>query len=150
MENPREVKKVIALTAEDTPLTEEMVKSQLEYLSNWKVDRSEEGFQLKRFYEFPDFQQATQFVYEIGKRLCGAKLLPRIELIENVVSVAWLSPEARGLHPMDFIMAATTDEVFGDWATITGVRDKVDEASEESFPASDPPAVGGDASQPSS
>src|SRR5687768_2961464 len=106
MENPREVKKVIALTAEDTPLTAEMVKSQLEYLSNWNVDKSEEGFQLKRTYEFPDFLQGAQFIYEIGKQISGAKLLPRIELSENIVSVAWLSPQSRGLHPMDFIMAA--------------------------------------------
>jgi pterin-4a-carbinolamine dehydratase len=150
MENPREVKKVIALTAEDTPLTEEMVKSQLAYLSNWKVDKSVEGFQLKRFYEFPDFLQGAQFVFEIGKKISNAKLLPQIELTENVVSVAWLSPESRGLHPLDFIMAATTDEVFADWAKIIGGQDKVDQAVKESFPASDPPAVGGDPAQPSS
>jgi len=150
MENPRELKKVIALTAEDTPLTEEMVKSQLEYLSNWKVDKSVEGFQLKRFYEFPDFLQGAQFVCEIATKISNAKLLPHIELTENVVSVAWLSPESRGLHPLDFIMAATTDEVFADWAKIIAGQDKVDQAVKESFPASDSPAVGGDAAQPSS
>jgi hypothetical protein len=54
-------------------------------------------------------------------------------------TVEWWTHAINNLHRNDFIMATKTDDIYSRWELISGQRDHVEEASEESFPASDPP-----------
>lgn len=76
---------------------------------------------------------------EVGKHADNQHHHPVIILDNHSAQVRWWTHLLGGLHKNGFIMAAHTDDVYARWALISGAKDNVDEASDESFPASDPP-----------
>ena len=125
-------------SAEDA-LKDDQIAELKGYIPDWEMVEAEDGRHLKREFEFEDFVKALQFAQFIGERAELQQHHPRLVVEWGQVTVEWWTHEVSGLHTNDFIMAVKTDNVYERWAWLSGEKDMVEEASEESFPASDPP-----------
>jgi len=94
---------------------------------------------LRREFTFGDFKEAMQFADKVAEIANTQGHYPRLTVLPRRVVVEWASPVIGGLHRNDFIMASRTDDLCSRWDIISGKKDVVQEASEESFPASDAP-----------
>lgn len=94
---------------------------------------------LRREFSFGDFKEAMQFADKVAEIANTQGHYPRLTVLPRKVVVEWASPVIGGLHRNDFIMASRTDDLCSRWDVISGKKDVVQQASEESFPASDAP-----------
>ncbi|HEX2906145.1 MAG TPA: 4a-hydroxytetrahydrobiopterin dehydratase [Phototrophicaceae bacterium] len=130
-----------------TPITNQMrclnnrqimeLKTQAE---GWQLTSDKGITTLKREFRFKDFKMAMQFAERVGSLAGMQGHYPRLTVIPKKVVVEWGTPVLGGLHPNDFIMAMRTNDLHSRWELISGQKDVVQEASEESFPASDSPS----------
>ncbi len=127
------------ITSQSKPLGHSEVDELMQQFQSWIIIDSGGDPHLRRTFEFPTFTRAAQFAFEIGKRADHQNHHPVIVLDGNKAEVTWWTHAISGLHRNDFIMAAHTDDIYSRWELIIGDRDAVDQASDESFPASDPP-----------
>lgn len=81
---------------------------------DWEIIDRDDIPQLQRVFTFPDFAEAIAFTDEVGALAEDEGHHPALLTEYGKVTVRWWSHEIRGLHRNDFIMAAKTDEVFGD------------------------------------
>ena len=123
-------------------LTTDEVAELQRHIFGWSVE-SHDTPRLMRTFKFENFADALAFVNKVGEIAENAGHHPRISFTWGSATVYWWSHELGGLHKNDFILAAKTNDIYVHWAEIMGEKDPVDEALEETFPASDPPAVGG-------
>lgn len=128
------------ISSKSKALTEAQISEYIsDDFSEWTLAETDGVQRLQRAFEFPDLTQASLFAHEIGKQADQQHHHPHIELEGSKATVTWWTHALHGLHKNDFIMAARTDDIFARWETIIGKWDNVSEASDESFPASDPP-----------
>lgn len=93
-------------------LDPQAVETLLEKLPGWKVVSVEGVNRLERTYEFDDFEDALEFVNEVGEIAEKVNHHPVIEFTWGTATVTWWTHFIDGLHKNDFIMAARTDQVF--------------------------------------
>lgn len=108
----------------------------------WEVGvaiSSNEGRSLHRSFEFEQYADAVTFVNHVADAAAAQKHHPTITLSESEVTVEWWTHALHDLHRNDFIMAAKTDEAYLALLDETRKKSTVQEASEQSFPASDSP-----------
>ena len=129
----------VKITAETTAMPEEAIIKNLDRLKDWRVKRDEGGFQLRKQFDLASFEEVVKFIAEVGKAANTQRHFPNFQTRGSSVTVTWWSAAIEGLHLNDFIMAAQTDDIYSRWDVISGQRDEVEEASDESFPASDAP-----------
>lgn len=130
----------VKITANSSPLPKEAIIKNLNHLSDWRLSKDSDGFQLKKVFDLGDFADVITFISLIGEAAADQRHFPNFETRGTKVSVTWWTPTLDGLHLNDFIMAAQTDDIYARFDIYSGKRDAVEEASDESFPASDPPA----------
>lgn len=121
-------------------LTEDNVGAWKAQLPDWEVVTIDEEQRLRRHFAFNDFAQALTFSNQIAEQAEAEKHHPRIVLSWGKVTVDWWTPDVGSLQSDDFILAAWTDDIYSRWDLISGEKDVIEQASDESFPASDPPA----------
>ncbi len=127
----------VPLTENDVALTEDEIKSLWFDTPMWQ--RTDENQRLERTFETPTFADALNLASCIAGQ-ADAPLHPPVLHVEgNTLTVQWWTPEVNGLHTNDFIMAARTDQTYLDWLNEMRKKDPVNEASRQSFPASDAP-----------
>lgn len=136
-----------ALTKEARALSGDEIEGLKAKLFGWEVIPEDGLPHLCRTFKFKNFTEAIRFADEVAERADQQDHHPRLTVEWGKVKVEWWTHVANGLHRNDFIMAAKTDKIIDHWQEIMGKKDKVQEASEESFPASDPPAIKGERSQ---
>jgi 4a-hydroxytetrahydrobiopterin dehydratase len=108
-------------------------------LEGWRLHQDNRIRALRREFSFADFKEAMHFADKVAELANTQGHYPRLTVLPRKVIVEWASPVIGGLHRNDFIMASRTDDLCSRWDVISGKKDVVQEASEESFPASDAP-----------
>ena len=71
---------------------------------------------LRRAFSFDDFAQALAFTNKIGELAEAEAHHPAVLTEWGSTTVTWWTHKIDGLHRNDFVMAAKTDQLFGDTA----------------------------------
>lgn len=93
-------------------VTAEEMRQLLPQIRHWVVHEQDDVQQLKRVFEFPDFEKALAFTNQVGRIAENEGHHPAILTEWGKVTVRWWTHKIGGLHRNDFIMAAKTDDVF--------------------------------------
>lgn len=119
----------------------EVAKQHLESLDNWELMYEDpKGYHLRRIFCLTDSDKSREFIAEVTALCEEMHTIPTMQANGADVSIVCYTPQLRGLHRNDFIMAAHINDLYMRWDAILAERDKVTQASYDSFPASDPPA----------
>jgi 4a-hydroxytetrahydrobiopterin dehydratase len=105
----------------------------------WTVIAPDGVQQLERTFEIAPYGDALLFVQRIGRLAVEQDHHPLMTIRYEGVTVQWWTHSVGGLHKNDFIMAAKTDQAYLALIDESRAKSVVQEASEDSFPASDPP-----------
>jgi 4a-hydroxytetrahydrobiopterin dehydratase len=90
-------------------LTDAEVRNALNSLPGWKQN----GKQIERVFEFPDFVAAMKFVNRIADAAEAAQHHPDITINYNKVKLALISHDSGGVTQRDVKMAGTINQVAG-------------------------------------
>lgn len=129
----------VACGGECVAVTEDERKTLQLDVPMWQIEEAEGARRLRREFEFENYDNAVGFVNQVATAAREQNHHPIITLRPDSVSVAWWTHTLRDLHRNDYIMAARTDEAYLTCLDESRQKSVVTEASEESFPASDPP-----------
>lgn len=103
-----------ACRADAPQVTEEQQQELLREIPDWQVIELNGEKQLQRVFKLKNFAQAQAFTNKVGDLAEAENHHPAILLEYGKVTVRWWTHKIGGLHKNDFIMAARTDELFGD------------------------------------
>lgn len=121
------------------PLSEDEIKRYWIETPMWEIAQEDGAKLLRRTFEFPSYAEAVAFTNDVAKLAQAANHHPKLITEYRTVGVDWYTHTIKGLHMNDFIMAAQTDQAYLEAMDEIHKKSAVNEASEESFPASDPP-----------
>jgi 4a-hydroxytetrahydrobiopterin dehydratase len=124
----------------DVPsLSDEEIKELRLAAPMWEVtDRIGEKL-IRRVFNFEKYEDGLVFAARVGTLASEQDHHPTIIIEYKQVTLEWNTHSIKGLHRNDFIMAAKSDEIYLKFLDETRAKGVVQQASEESFPASDPP-----------
>ncbi|MGJ3238733.1 MAG: 4a-hydroxytetrahydrobiopterin dehydratase [Anaerolineae bacterium] len=129
------------ISAEEASMSVQEVENALKHLSDWQLLKDEtNGYQLRRDYHFDTAQQVISFVEHLEGLRAEQPEHVMFRALGKAVTVTCATADMMGLDRHDFLIAAQVDDLFARRELISGERDRVTQASDESFPASDPPA----------
>jgi 4a-hydroxytetrahydrobiopterin dehydratase len=98
----------------NTPrLYERDINQYLSDLPEWEVYEREGEPRLEKTFKFKDFIQAVAFTNRVAQVANEEDHHPAILTEWGKVTVTWWTHKIRGLHRNDFIMAAKTDQIYG-------------------------------------
>ncbi|MBE0688920.1 MAG: 4a-hydroxytetrahydrobiopterin dehydratase [Anaerolineae bacterium] len=106
---------------------------------DWEILKEDGEKHLRRRFEFSDFAEALEFANHVGEQAEATNHHPRMIIEWGAATIELWTHKVGGLHQNDFNMAVRVADLYSRWDLISDNKDVVQEASEESFPASDPP-----------
>jgi 4a-hydroxytetrahydrobiopterin dehydratase len=83
-------------------------------LPEWRVFDKDGELRLERGFSFKDFNQAVAFTNRVAEIANKEDHHPTILTEWGKVTITWWTHKIRGLSLNDFIMAAKTDQLYGD------------------------------------
>jgi 4a-hydroxytetrahydrobiopterin dehydratase len=83
-----------------------------ELLPQWQVKKVEGMKRLESVFKCKNFVHALAFINKVGAVAEEENHYPLVITDWGRVTFNWWSPNIRGLHKNDFIMAAKTDELY--------------------------------------
>jgi 4a-hydroxytetrahydrobiopterin dehydratase len=98
------------------PLGREAIDSYLKELSGWELDNSGTFPKLVKRYRFENFADALEFTRRVGNLAEEQDHHPRITTEWGKVKLSWWTHKIEGLHDNDFIMAAKSDRLYGEFS----------------------------------
>jgi 4a-hydroxytetrahydrobiopterin dehydratase len=100
----------------DSPrVTDDEVAELKPQIPDWSIVERDEIPRLQRVYRLKDFVQALDFTNKIGALAEDEGHHPALLTEYGKVTVAWWTHKIKGLHRNDFIMAAKTDQIYGQY-----------------------------------
>ena len=103
-----------ACRADAPRISDDDLKMLMPNIPDWSVIVVDGVMQLSREFEFRNFEQAMAFSNRVGEIAEAEGHHPAILTEWGMVTITWWSHKIKGLHKNDLIMAARTDEVYGD------------------------------------
>lgn len=128
------------VTENTPPLSLTEIQKMIPHVPAWDLIEDNGVRHLHRVITFDDFAEALKFTQKVGELAEKNNHHPRLTTEWGKVTVEWWTTAIGDLHRNDFVMAIKVDDLLANWAVISGKKDPVEVASDESFPASDPPA----------
>ena len=111
--------KCVACRRDSPSVTDAEVAQLKPELPDWELT-SENGIpKLDRVFKFKDFQQALAFTNQLGSLADDQGHHPRLITEWGRVQVTWWTHKIRNLHRNDFVMAAKSDQVYLNYASVT-------------------------------
>ncbi len=129
----------VACGADCQPVTDDEIKTLHLEVPMWDLAVTDGLRGLRRTFEFEQYADAAAFVQQVATAAGEQQHHPEITLRADSVTVVWTTHTIRTVHRNDYIMAARTDEAYLAGLDDSRRKSVVQEASEGSFPASDPP-----------
>jgi len=106
--------KCVACNRDAPRATPEEVESLGAEIPDWEIVTRDEIDRLERVFATSDFVRALAFTNGVGELAEDEGHHPALLTEWGRVTVTWWTHKIRGLHRNDFIMAAKTDELWGD------------------------------------
>ena len=131
---------IVPITEDTPPISLTEIQELVPHIPDWHMVTDDRIRHLRRVVDFEDFAEALLFTQKVGEIAESNGHHPRLITEWGKVTVEWWSDAINALHKNDFIMAIKVDDLLANWTVISGKKDMVEVASDESFPASDPPA----------
>jgi 4a-hydroxytetrahydrobiopterin dehydratase len=101
------------IKANSPRLSEPEISQYIAQLSGWQIYRKDDEPRLEKSYRFKNFQQAITFTDQIAQIANQEDHHPAILTEWGKVTVTWWTHKIKGLHSNDFIMAAKTEQLYG-------------------------------------
>jgi 4a-hydroxytetrahydrobiopterin dehydratase len=99
----------------DTPqLNKREISQFAAKLPGWQTFEKDGELRLERIFKFENFNQAIAFTDRVAQEANREDHHPAILTEWGKVTVTWWTHKIKGLHQNDFIMAAKTDQLYGD------------------------------------
>ena len=105
--------KCVACRRDSPQVTEADVAQLKPIIPDWELTEVDGIKRLDRTYKVVDFAQAIALADKVGEAAEEEDHHPKITVEWGRVGVEWWTHKIKGLHRNDFIMAAKTDEIFG-------------------------------------
>lgn len=102
-----------ACRGDEPPLSARELEDYLPQVPEWELIEEDDVKKLRRTFDFSNFVEALEFTNEVGEAAEEEGHHPIITLTWGEATVTWYTHKISGLHENDFIMAAKTDEVYG-------------------------------------
>jgi 4a-hydroxytetrahydrobiopterin dehydratase len=83
-------------------------------LPGWQIHEKGGEKRLEKAFEFDDFRKALAFTNQIAQVANEEDHHPAILTEWGKVTFSWWTHKIKGLHQNDFIMAARTEQLYGD------------------------------------
>jgi 4a-hydroxytetrahydrobiopterin dehydratase len=106
--------KCVACRSSEPTVTQHELADLLPQIPGWQLVERESTLRLERVYKFKNFAGAISFTNQIGQIAEQEGHHPAILTEWGKVTVTWWTHKIKGLHHNDFIMAAKTDELYGE------------------------------------
>ena len=103
-----------ACSADAPKVSNEELAELIREIPDWAADVVDNVLQLVRTFEFDNFVDAIAFANRVGELAEEAGHHPSLLVEWGSVTVRWWSHKIKGLHRLDFLMAAKTDQIFKD------------------------------------
>lgn len=98
----------------DSPrVTQAEIDALMPQIPDWALSERDGVPRLERAYRFANFAEAVTFTNKVAAIAEEEGHHPAILTEWARVTVAWWTHKIRGLHRNDFVMAAKTDQLFG-------------------------------------
>ena len=108
--------KCTACRGGEPTLTETEIGELLPRVPGWQLVEREGVKRLERVFGFRNFAEALAFTNRVGEQAEEEGHHPALLTEWGRVTITWWTHKIGGLHRNDFIMAAKTDELYGERA----------------------------------
>ena len=108
----------VAFRADSPHVTDEEVAELHPHVPDWDLVEENGVRKLRRLFRFPDFASALGFTVAVGEEAEAEGHHPLLLTDWGKVTVTWWTHKIKDLHRNDFIMAAKTEQIWQQWASV--------------------------------